>query len=293
MRFAGKLVGGLLGFATGLGPVGALVGFFIGHAYDQSMSRDEDDDTVDPAQAANVREVFFRATFGVMGAVAKADGRVSEQEIAAARHVFEQLRLGDQASRVAIDYFNRGKQPEFHWQDAVAELKRACGGRHDLLRMFLEIELRAALLGNGLAGPARAILQRIAQVLGISGLEFAHMEAVLRLQGYGAEFAMGGDAGMGAGAGAGGSGEYWREQRRARSEPRREDLLRQAYEILEVKPEANDAEVTKAYRRQMSQNHPDKLLARGLPESMLEIAKEKTQAIQAAYERVREARGMR
>ena len=49
----------------------------------------------------------------------------------------------------------------------------------------------------------------------------------------------------------------------------------------------------RAYRKQMSQNHPDKLVSRGLPESMLEIAKQKTQAIQAAYERIRVARGIR
>jgi len=58
-------------------------------------------------------------------------------------------------------------------------------------------------------------------------------------------------------------------------------------------PPATDAEVKRAYRRQMSQNHPDKLVSRGLPESMLEIAKQKTQAIQAAYERIRVARGIR
>lgn len=282
LRWAGKLVGGVLGLATGLGPVGALVGFFIGHAYDESMAR-EDDDEVAPGDAANVRDVFFRATFAVMGCVAKSDGHVSQQDIAAARHVFAQLRLGEVASRAAIEHFNRGKQPDFRWQQAVSELRRVCGGRHDLLRMFMEIELRAALLGNGLAAPARVLLLRIAQSLGISGLEFAHLEAVLRLQGYGAGFDTGGARGgsqqdyRSAGGGGAPAG----------------DPLAEAYEILEVAPSASDAEVTKAYRRQMSQNHPDKLVARGLPESMLEIAKEKTQAIQAAYERLRSARGMR
>lgn len=280
LRWAGKLVGGVLGFATGLGPVGALVGFFIGHAYDESMARREDDD-VDPGDAANVREVFFRTMFAVMGCVAKADGRVSEQDIAAARHIFAQLRLGEAASRVAIDHFNRGKQPDFRWQDAVSELRRVCTGRHDLLRMFMEIQLRAALLGNGLVGPVRTLLLRIAQGLGISGLEFAHLEAVLRLQGYGAGF----DTGAGRGD--------WQQDYRGAAGASAAGPLAEAYEILEVEPTASDADVTKAYRRQMSQNHPDKLIARGLPESMLEIAKEKTQAIQAAYERVRATRGMR
>ena len=56
---------------------------------------------------------------------------------------------------------------------------------------------------------------------------------------------------------------------------------------------SSDQEVTKAYRRQMSRHHPDKLVANGLPESMAQVAKEKTQRIQEAYEAIRAARGMR
>ena len=52
-------------------------------------------------------------------------------------------------------------------------------------------------------------------------------------------------------------------------------------------------QVKKAYRRQMSENHPDKLVARGLPESMQDLAKEKTQRIREAYEVICEARGLR
>jgi len=58
-----------------------------------------------------------------------------------------------------------------------------------------------------------------------------------------------------------------------------------------VDPKASDAEVKKAYRRLMSQNHPDKLVARGLPEEMMKVATEKTQEIKAAYEQVKAARG--
>jgi DnaJ like chaperone protein len=75
--------------------------------------------------------------------------------------------------------------------------------------------------------------------------------------------------------------------------PAEADRLRQAYALLETPASASDEQVVKAYRRQMSRNHPDKLQANGLPESMLERAKERTQQIQAAYELVRAARGMR
>jgi DnaJ like chaperone protein len=69
--------------------------------------------------------------------------------------------------------------------------------------------------------------------------------------------------------------------------------LAESYAELEVEASISDAEVTKAYRRLMSRHHPDKLVANGLPESMAQMAKEKTQRIQEAYENIRAARGMR
>ena len=66
----------------------------------------------------------------------------------------------------------------------------------------------------------------------------------------------------------------------------------QAYEVLGVQRTASDAEVKKAYRRLMNQHHPDKLIAKGLPEEMIRIATEKTQQIKEAYEQIKENRGM-
>ncbi len=275
MKWTGKAVGALLGFATGLGPVGAIIGLVIGHAYDEKMSQDDGRPSAD---LPTVRAVFFRTAFEVMGHVAKSDGRVSEQEIDAARQIFRQFQLDEQQTRDAIECFNRGKQAGFDLDGALARLSNACGGRHDLLRVFLEVQMRAALLGNGMQGRTRVLLGRMAQALGVSGLEFAHLEALLRLQGYGAAYAQA----RGAYAGAGYA-----------PPPPRTDPLREAYEVLEVRPADSDAEIKRAYRRLMSQNHPDKLVSRGLPESMLEMAKQKTQTIQAAYERIREARGIR
>lgn len=60
--------------------------------------------------------------------------------------------------------------------------------------------------------------------------------------------------------------------------------------MLGVEESASDAELKKAYRRLMSQHHPDKLVAKGLPEEMMRIAKEKTQEIQAAYDLIKQQR---
>ncbi|WOD06384.1 DnaJ domain-containing protein [Marinomonas sp. GJ51-6] len=68
------------------------------------------------------------------------------------------------------------------------------------------------------------------------------------------------------------------------------DLLKSAYEVLGVTEDMTDADIKKAYRRLMSKNHPDKLSSQGLPKEMIELAKEKTQEIQSAYELIKKAR---
>jgi DnaJ like chaperone protein len=171
-------------------------------------------------------------------------------------------------------FYTRGKQADFDADAMLDELAAACRGREAVLGMFLEIQMRAALMADGLQGATRATLLRIASALGISAMEFAHLEMLLRFQ-----------AQAGAWGPAGGA--------RPGAAPGRKSALADAYEVLGVSATASDAEVKRAYRKLMSENHPDKLVARGLPESMLEVAKQKTQAIQAAWERIREARGLR
>jgi DnaJ like chaperone protein len=180
-----------------------------------------------------------------------------------------ELLLGQREISVAIDCFRAGKSAAYDAEVGVERLREACGQRYDLLRAFMELQLRAALAGNGISPPARAILTRVAERLGISGIEFAYMEASVRAR----QRAHGASAGSHRQAGAG--------------------PLAESYAELEVDAKITDQEVTKAYRRQMSRHHPDKLVANGLPESMAQMAKEKTQRIQEAYETIRAARGMR
>jgi len=69
--------------------------------------------------------------------------------------------------------------------------------------------------------------------------------------------------------------------------------LDSAYRVLAVAPDASDDEVKKAYRRLMNQHHPDKLVARGLPQSMIGIAEQKTHEVRAAYEKIKAQRGFK
>lgn len=257
----GKLIGGLIGLAAG--PAGALIGAFIGHLYDVENEKQQGFGRA--ADPRTVQETFFRATFQVMGHIAKADGRVSEQEIRAARAVMSQFRLTEPEVRLAIDLFTAGKSSEFPLNGTMQTLASACAGRADLRLMFVQIQLQAALWSDGLNPHSRTVLRRVCGFMGVSEFQLAQMEAVLRMQ----------------------QASQGQAQRSAG------DALQEAYGVLGIQSSASNAEVTKAYRRLMNQNHPDKLVAKGLPESMMKLAEEKTRSIRAAYERICEARGMK
>jgi DnaJ like chaperone protein len=270
VKWTGKVVGGVLGMLT-LGPIGAAVGLLLGHQFDEHANDAEADPRLGSSEnLAAIGERFFRATFRVMGYLAKADGRVSEREIAAARGVMSELHLNPAQIRAAIDYFTVGKQPNFNPAEELTALRQACQGRPELLRVFLEIQVRAALSGNNLEGPVRDLIARVAARLGVSNLELAQIETVLRIR----------------------TGSFHHSYTRSNNGGGGVEQLEQAYKVLETTATASKAEIVKAYRRQLSRHHPDKLKANGLPDSMIEHAKQRTQQIIEAYELIRERRGI-
>jgi DnaJ like chaperone protein len=276
MNWGGKLIGGTLGMLA-LGPIGAAIGVFIGHQFDAGggasnlLGGSMFGAGADPRA---VNQQFFPTTFRVMGHIAKADGRVSEQEIASARAIMHALHLQDAQIQSAIGYFGEGKRPDFDLEAALRQLRRAIAPFPELAHFFIEIQLQAALAGNGLPSPLRTRITWIAGRVGVGPVDVARIESVLR-------FRMGAAGTRGY---AGGNGEDFVSD---------EQRLSQAYSVLEANAGMSDEEIVKCYRRQMSRHHPDKLKANGLPDSMLERAKERAQQIRAAYELIRDRRGMR
>ena len=274
MSITGKLVGVIVGLLIFRSPWGAIIGLVLGHFYDQSVVTVRR--TGGGPGVLEIGERFFAATFEVMGHVAKADGRVSEAEIAAARKVMAELRLNGAQIHAAIAHFTRGKGADFDLQNTMQEFADACVNRPDLVRVFLEVQVRAALEGVDMKGPAALAIHKVAELLDVSRMEVAQMEAVLRLRRE--QF----KAGAGNGNRGGSAGQ---------APPRSGAQISAAYQILEVDPKSTDEEVAKAYRRQLSKHHPDKLKANGLPDSMLEHAKQRTQQIIEAYELIKSTRG--
>ncbi|WP_457677068.1 co-chaperone DjlA [Thiolapillus sp.] len=269
MSWWGKLAGGVFGFMLG-GPLGALLGGVLGHNFDKGLAGlDAEGVTDNQADQERIQTAFFTATFSVMGHVAKADGRVSPEEISQAQAIMAQMDLQPDMRRAAIDLFNQGKRRDFPLDAVLEQFRRECRRRTTLIQMFLEIQIQAAWADGRLDTAEEQLLLHICHKLGIPEFLFRQLERMIRAQQQGGSYT--GD----------------RQQQSTRSAPSLED----AYATLGVTTEASNAEIKKAYRRLMSQHHPDKLVAKGLPEEMMKVATRKTREIRKAYEAIKAARG--
>jgi DnaJ like chaperone protein len=255
MSWWGTLLGGAMGYMFG-GPLGALLGAALGRNFDRGLKITATHGGAAGAEQERVQVAFFTATFSVMGHIAKADGRVSRDEISAAEAIMTQMQLDARQRQAAIRLFNEGKQDAFQLDEVLAQFRQECHRRRNLLQMFLEIQI-ATVMADGHAHPVeRKLIFRIGEQLGFDRAAIEHLFSFVGASHTAAE-----------------------------PQP-----LSKAYKILGVGREASDAEVKKAYRRLMNQHHPDKLIAKGLPEEMVKLATEKTQEIKAAYEQVKKSR---
>jgi DnaJ like chaperone protein len=261
LQWVGKAVGSLLGFAAA-GPIGSLLGLVLGHRFDEGFSFAGKNGAPGPVPR-ELSGFFFQTTFELMGRVAKIDGRVSEEEIRVARRIMHTMQLTPEQVTSAIEYFTAGKRADFPVAERLAELGRQLEGRPDLGRAFVEIQMQAAIAAGSVELAKRRLLWRIASALGVGRVELAQIEALIRAH------------------------------QRLKSEHGEALDLEGAYKVLGVSAGASDVDVKRAYRRLMNQHHPDKLLSRGMPQTMVALAEQKTHEIRAAYDRIKTHRAFK
>ena len=259
----GKIVGGLLGLLVG-GIFGLIVGVFIGHAFDRGLAKTLQFGS--PENIERIKTSFFETTFLLSGYLAKADGRVSKQEIEHTEQLFTQMGLSAAQRQRAIELFRQGSASEFQLEPVVAAFLQACGPQRQLQQTLLLFLISVALADQKIEQSEHDALERIATLM---GLGIAQLEQLLRMAQAQEHFH--GQGGFAAQPGT---------------------SLEDAYAALGIKSDVSDKDLKRAYRKLMSENHPDKLIARGVPEDMIKLATERSQEIQAAYEMIRKHRGI-
>jgi DnaJ like chaperone protein len=190
------------------------------------------------------------ALISLAAKVAKADGHVTKDEIAAFDN-FLRHDLGMPASerKVAARIFNQARDSQVPATEFAHQLRSIMGGRRDRLRDLITLLLKIAWADGRLTRPEESFIRTIASDLGLSPREYEGCTALFR-----------------------------------------RGNLSAAYAVLQVSPDASNEEIKKSYRRLAREYHPDKLAAKGLPEDLTKYANEKLQAINEAYDLIREQR---
>ena len=245
MAWWGKGVGAAFGWLAG-GPWGAALGFLLGNSADSGLG---------PGRRRLDQRIWtagwLTPLFSLLGCVARADGRVSEAEVAFVRELIERMRLDGRQRARAARAFNAGREDRFRAEPALVRLRAAALGRADLAEGFLSLMVAVSRIDGEPGSSADTLLRKAAMLLGPGTDRLEEM--------------LGG------------------------ASPRTDGDVDAAYEVLGVATGASDREVKQAYRRLMHRHHPDRLGADATRENG-EVAVRRTVEIRRAYERVVEDR---
>lgn len=269
------MIGKVLGFIAGIfvgGPFGAIVGAILGHfLVDRKKNAPP---RMSGEQLHTVQTSFFNTVFLLLGHLAKSDGRVSETEIQLTETLMGKMGLSPDHRREAIRLFKLGTADDFNVDAVMSEFKLHCGSSPNLINMLLVNLVNLAMADGILDNQEAQVLRQVAERLGFSRFAFEQLLRMLNAQNA---FKQGRE-------------QYQGQSQSGFQRPPRADELALAYEALGLEKTATDAELKKAYRKLMSEYHPDKLIGQGMPEDMIKAATERSQEIQAAYDLIKKSR---
>lgn len=282
----GKIAGLFFGILLTRNVIGALVGLYLGHLFDGAMKRLANRENVEEWLVSDdsKQSIFFYTTFSVMGHVAKASGKVTPEHIQTATDFMTSMRLSEEQVAEAKEAFREGKLLGFPLKSKLKLFNKYFGQRRDLTQFFLEIQIQTAYSDSILEPAEYDLLLNIAKQLGFSKRELTQLiamwEAELRFQQFKKHKEQQ-------------NRKYQRQKSNSGQQANHDSgspSLLDAYGVLGVSDRDSEKDIKRAYKKLMAQNHPDKLVAKGLPPEMMEVAKRKTQDIQSAYEIIKKHR---
>ncbi len=255
-----KFIGLIAGYYF-LGFFGALLGLIVGAFFDRMRALGSGG--MNPLRNAMRQTVFLETVFISMGKLAKADQHVSQDEIAHVEQFMQKLGMTAEHRTQAIALFKRGADPAFDIEPTIKRFMAICGHAKDLKQVLLVYLIVTALVDGHFHPAEEALLADIAGHLGYDQATFRQlMDMVLN------------------------------QSRFAGGQANSATALDDAYKALGITKDSTDQEIKRAYRKLMSQYHPDKLMGQGVPEDMIVMATEQAKEIQIAYDTIKKNRNI-
>ena len=249
MSWMGKILGGGLGFVFG-GPIGAVFGAALGHQAFDANSRGGMLSGLE-----NKQSIYFAATFSMLGKLAKADGKVSQQEVDVIDRIMrDNLRLPEDARALAINIFNAAKDADDAFEDYAQQFYDEFGRAEVVLVSIIDLLLVVAYADGELHASEEAMIQSAVSIFGLDA-QYAQIKG--RFTGQG---------------------------------PGQIDDINQCYQILGCKADDETAVIKRKYRKLAMEYHPDRVQAKGMTPELASAAEEKFKDIQHAWDVVEKHR---
>ncbi len=269
-----KLLGGFFGLIF-FGLPGAIIGWIGGWAAGTFLNYGPRGFAPGAQQAIQQERqaVFIETLFLLMGKLAKADDHVSQSEIDHIEQFMSQLGMTSEHRKQAIGFFQQGVKADFDSAPAMAHFRQVCGSSLQMKHLLLTYLVGVALADGELHHAEKTLLVKIAESLGYSQGAFEQLLAMIQGQNR-----------------FGGQGYQQQSGQQGSAPHRATNTLKDAYQALGVTAQNSDKEIKRAYRKLISQYHPDKLIGQGVPEDMIKKATERSKEIHAAYELIEKHR---
>jgi DnaJ like chaperone protein len=255
MNYWGKILGGLAGFAMG-GPVGAMFGAAMGHAADSGTVPFGADPLLNPARVAALlgrKDQLFAIAVVVLAAkLAKCDGPVKREEIAAFRR---QFRIPAEAARNVGRLFDQARDRPEGYEAYAKQLGLYFAENRGMLEDVLAALFQIAQVDGPINRAEHEYLSNVHRAFGLDQLAWDRARGAIPRQSLSADDS-------------------------------------DAYTILGVSRSIGNDELRAAWKRLMRENHPDSLAARGVPAEFIARASDKVARINAAWDRIKRERGL-
>lgn len=269
MAWIGKIIGGTVGLFIG-GPLGMVAGAAFGHMIDRSQDIGEQQRTDDQGRFRvftrsgpsmpfggdpqyQAQLVFFVGTFSMLAKLAMADGSVSEHERRKVIEFIDQdLHLIGESRDAALRIFEAAVREGGSFEEFAFQYYQQFRHDRNMLELAVDILYRVGMADGSMTASEQQLIFSAVRIFQIP----PSIIDVLK-----SRYASAGK------------------------------VKKRSYAVLGVSPSAGNDEIKRAYRKMVSDYHPDKIAAKGLPDEFINFAQEKFRSIQSAYEEIRKERG--
>lgn len=270
-----KFIGAIIGMIY-YGLPGAIIGWFAGSFISTAIVDGPAALLPGGRQAANEarQKVFLKTLFLLMGKLAKADAHVSQAEIDHVEKFMVQAGMTGAHRKEGIAFFQQGVSDDLNIDQVLIEFMQVCGRSLQMKHLLLVYLAGIALADGEIHSAENEMLAGMAAKMGYSRQAFDQLMAMIQGQN---RF-------------AGGGYDRAYQQHSGQGPRGATNTLEEAYQALGVSADTSDREVKRAYRKLISQYHPDKLIGQGVPEDMIAKATERSKEIHAAYDLIEKHR---